>query len=208
MASTAALRAQIASLDKETSSQRKHLADLETSRDALVSELNRVAVYPVLTLPPEITSEIFIQCLPVPDEPDDGPVRYTYADAPLLLLRVCTTWAHIARSTPPLWSTLNLDVEDWEPEHIGSIVATWLSAARQRQPLSLHISAFDWDELDRASDGLAAFLRSLGTHSTKITTLILRFTPFTLPLFTSAYFVWEALTELHISNESIAERRR
>nr|GAT46514.1 predicted protein [Mycena chlorophos] len=199
MESTAALRAQIASVDKEILSARKHLADLETSRDALVAELNRVAVYPVLTLPPEITSEIFIQCLPVPDEPDDGPVRYTYADAPLLLLRVCTTWAHIARSTPPLWSTLNLDVEGWEPEHIDGVLATWFSASRGTT-LTLHIWA--WEE----HGGFAAVMRSLGTHSARVTTLTLQFSPTTLPLFVSSRFRWEALTELHISNESIAER--
>ncbi|KAJ7271192.1 hypothetical protein C8J57DRAFT_299320 [Mycena rebaudengoi] len=52
-------------------------------------------------LPVEISSEIFILCLP--DSRDPNP-----RTAPLLLLRICTMWANIARSTPALWDTLHV----------------------------------------------------------------------------------------------------
>ncbi|KAJ7235989.1 hypothetical protein C8J57DRAFT_1728395 [Mycena rebaudengoi] len=52
---------------------------------------------PITRLPVEISSEIFILCLP-----DSGPAGYRRpnpGDAPSLLLRICTAWADIARST-------------------------------------------------------------------------------------------------------------
>ncbi|KAJ7233770.1 hypothetical protein C8J57DRAFT_1090236, partial [Mycena rebaudengoi] len=49
-------------------------------------------------LPFELWSEIFILCLPDPRE------RHPNArTAPLLLLRICSVWSNIARSTPALW---------------------------------------------------------------------------------------------------------
>ncbi|KAJ7749703.1 hypothetical protein B0H16DRAFT_1420221 [Mycena metata] len=53
-------------------------------------------VYPVLTLPGEITSEIFLRC-----------TRSKYPSAktpPLLFLEICRTWRSIALSTPALWT--------------------------------------------------------------------------------------------------------
>ncbi|KAJ7233764.1 hypothetical protein C8J57DRAFT_1035010, partial [Mycena rebaudengoi] len=62
---------------------------------------------PITRLPVEISSEIFLFCLP-----DSGPAGYRRpnpGDAPLLLLRICTAWADIARSRPTLWDTIHLD---------------------------------------------------------------------------------------------------
>ncbi|KAJ7472368.1 hypothetical protein B0H11DRAFT_1352646 [Mycena galericulata] len=62
--------------------------------------------YPVLTLPFEITTKIFVQCIVETEEPNPG-------SAPLLLGRICRQWRSIALSTPQLWSsfkkTLNID---------------------------------------------------------------------------------------------------
>ncbi|KAJ7286363.1 hypothetical protein C8J57DRAFT_1027750, partial [Mycena rebaudengoi] len=54
-------------------------------------------------LPFEIWSQIFILCLPDHSDRDPSPVT-----APLLL-RVCATWANIARSTPALWDTIHVN---------------------------------------------------------------------------------------------------
>ncbi|KAJ6556844.1 hypothetical protein DFH09DRAFT_890059, partial [Mycena vulgaris] len=54
--------------------------------------------YPVLSLPPEITSKIFVMSLP-PDrwtEPSPHP-------APLLLAQICREWRSISLDTPELW---------------------------------------------------------------------------------------------------------
>ncbi|KAJ7649865.1 hypothetical protein FB45DRAFT_1050018 [Roridomyces roridus] len=64
------------------------------------SRLNAICD-PLSNLPLELSSKIFIHCLP--DEPYlqlDGP------SAPMLLLRICTAWSKIALSTPALWATI------------------------------------------------------------------------------------------------------
>ncbi|KAJ7181097.1 hypothetical protein C8R46DRAFT_844421, partial [Mycena filopes] len=53
-------------------------------------------VYPILTLPVEITAEIFTHCLP--DTPAPPSVRIV----PLLLARICRQWRNIACGTPRL----------------------------------------------------------------------------------------------------------
>ncbi|KAJ7235974.1 hypothetical protein C8J57DRAFT_1144813, partial [Mycena rebaudengoi] len=72
--------------------QRKVLEDLERGRADIQRQLNCL-LDPITRLPVEISSEIFIHCL----DP---------TTAPLLLLRICTAWANIARSTPALWDTI------------------------------------------------------------------------------------------------------
>ncbi|KAJ7181106.1 hypothetical protein C8R46DRAFT_828947, partial [Mycena filopes] len=54
-------------------------------------------VYPILTIPFEITAVIFVHCLP------DTPARPSSTMAPILLTRICRQWRDIAGSTPKLW---------------------------------------------------------------------------------------------------------
>ncbi|KAJ7902934.1 hypothetical protein B0H13DRAFT_1524910, partial [Mycena leptocephala] len=65
---------------------------IRVERKHLIESLDSI-VYSVLTLPPEITSEIFIHC--VRDYPRHGP---------LLVASVCKAWRIIALTTPVLWS--------------------------------------------------------------------------------------------------------
>ncbi|KAJ6559907.1 hypothetical protein B0H19DRAFT_864058, partial [Mycena capillaripes] len=55
-------------------------------------------VYPILTLPPEISARIFVECLP-----SHGRVRPSTVTAPLLLAQICRDWRHIAISSCQLW---------------------------------------------------------------------------------------------------------
>ncbi|KAJ7660146.1 hypothetical protein DFH06DRAFT_914375, partial [Mycena polygramma] len=55
-------------------------------------------VYPVLTLSPEITSQIFVACLP-----DHSRVRPSANTPPLVLPQICRQWREIALSLPELW---------------------------------------------------------------------------------------------------------
>ncbi|KAJ7166769.1 hypothetical protein C8R46DRAFT_899295 [Mycena filopes] len=59
-------------------------------------------VYPILTIPFELTAEIFVPCLP------DRPVSPHLTIAPLLLTAICRQWRNIACSTPRLWAALQI----------------------------------------------------------------------------------------------------
>ncbi|KAJ7827090.1 hypothetical protein B0H13DRAFT_1575131, partial [Mycena leptocephala] len=67
-----------------------------------VEESLALVVYPVLTLPYEITSRIFVACLP-----SDG-VRPSPDAAPLLLARICGHWRKFALSTGGIWCSIHL----------------------------------------------------------------------------------------------------
>ncbi|KAJ7645823.1 hypothetical protein B0H17DRAFT_959377, partial [Mycena rosella] len=57
-----------------------------------------MAPYPVLTLPFDIISQIFVYCLP--QEDDALPWR---TEAPLLLAGICREWRDITMCTHELW---------------------------------------------------------------------------------------------------------
>ncbi|KAJ6610367.1 hypothetical protein B0H10DRAFT_413319 [Mycena sp. CBHHK59/15] len=83
---TSDLRERLAKLDAAIIQQQQVLDKLETDRRSVQLQLQSV-VYPVLTLPHEITPEIFMYCLPE---------LASTLRAPLLLLRVCRAWNSVA----------------------------------------------------------------------------------------------------------------
>ncbi|KAJ7154162.1 hypothetical protein C8R46DRAFT_1297869, partial [Mycena filopes] len=94
--------------------------------------------YPVLTLPNEIVSHIFIQCLPA-----HGRVRPSRFRAPLLLAQICHHWREIAISTCRLWAAVDIAPEIYRPvaskvERALPLIQTWFSRA-MACPLSLTI---------------------------------------------------------------------
>jgi hypothetical protein len=99
----AADRARLAELERQ-------ILDLE--RPPSVLRLERTAVqervdsytYPVLTLPNEITSEIFIYFLPI--YPVPPPLIGDLS--PTLLTHICHQWREIALATPALWRAISL----------------------------------------------------------------------------------------------------
>jgi hypothetical protein len=103
----------------------------------LKEQLDSVA-YPVLTLPPEMTSEIFIYCLPSKREMD----VVNPNEAPLLLMHVCRAWRQLAISTPALWTTF--DIYHPGPSSLPcltEIAQTWFERAR-KCPLSVRIHGY------------------------------------------------------------------
>ncbi|KAJ7028135.1 hypothetical protein C8F04DRAFT_1120600 [Mycena alexandri] len=85
-------------------------------------------VYPVLTLPGEITSEIFLKC----GEPEYLAGVPSARAAPLLLLRICRAWTSIALSTPALWTHMSTGTgyrngDTLEPK--GQGIDRWLGRA-------------------------------------------------------------------------------
>lgn len=118
----AQLNALIAGLDAE----RRHL---QAQSDAII--------YPVLSLPPELTSLIFIQSLPSASLPRPSPL-----DSPLLVAQICRQWRDIAIGTPELWKSIAL-VDSHSPE----LLAVWLLRSA-RCPLTISL---DDVNADRAS---------------------------------------------------------
>ncbi|KAK7024900.1 WD40 repeat-like protein, partial [Favolaschia claudopus] len=66
--------------------------------------LDRI-IYPILTVPVEITSEIFLQCLP------DAPTEPRAYSAPFLLSQICSVWRQIALNNPRLWAALHVHLD-------------------------------------------------------------------------------------------------
>ncbi|KAJ7757269.1 hypothetical protein DFH07DRAFT_958865 [Mycena maculata] len=81
-----------------------HPVSQPTSRELPLQLINRLDAYtyPVLTLPNEIISEIFIHFLPV--YPKRPPI--IGSQSPILLGKISRKWRDIAFSTPALWRAL------------------------------------------------------------------------------------------------------
>ncbi|KAJ7453591.1 hypothetical protein B0H11DRAFT_1820259, partial [Mycena galericulata] len=94
------LQARIKKLSTNIKRQKKILKDLEQSKSLVQRQLN-AARDPVERLPLEISSEIFIQCLPSLLEPGAHHL-------PMILLNVCNAWTDIAISTPVLWEAIRV----------------------------------------------------------------------------------------------------
>ncbi|KAJ6526327.1 hypothetical protein B0H19DRAFT_970621, partial [Mycena capillaripes] len=96
----AELRANLAAIKAEIIRHKNELCILEKRERAVEERLAHVE-YPVLALPPEITSRIFVECLP-----GHGRVIPSPNAAPLLLAQICRHWRDIALSTCQLWSSI------------------------------------------------------------------------------------------------------
>ncbi|KAJ7610549.1 hypothetical protein DFH06DRAFT_1246064 [Mycena polygramma] len=106
------LRAQLEEVKSDILQQRlerkKYLEAFKLRQHALITKQHELEtklsliVYPVLTLPPEITTRFFVACLP------DGCVRPRSKTAPLLLAQFCHQWREIAISTPELWAATEI----------------------------------------------------------------------------------------------------
>ncbi|KAJ6448482.1 hypothetical protein C8R45DRAFT_1115252 [Mycena sanguinolenta] len=119
-------------------------------------QISEDLAYPVLSLPTEITTRIFVECLP-----DDGATSLAEC-APLLLMRVCRQWKDITLSSCQLWSSLRIESYSRDkimvPRGTLEMLQTWFSRARAR-PLALTVtynyssmSEFrKYDELDISS---------------------------------------------------------
>ncbi|KAJ7678787.1 hypothetical protein B0H17DRAFT_1235131 [Mycena rosella] len=150
------LQARINDVSVDIDRQKEVLKKLEHSKSALQRQLNAVRD-PVSRLPPEISSEIFIQCLPSTSNPHPGA-----RDIPMLFLNICNAWTDIALSTPALWEAIQIQF----PRATGfdQLLTTWLSRARNRSlSLSLH-GTFDEDAATIVR-GYAETLRRLEIHT-------------------------------------------
>ncbi|KAJ6515247.1 hypothetical protein C8R45DRAFT_1139337 [Mycena sanguinolenta] len=127
------LRARLTEVNASIDQLKSRLAALEDVRSSIQRQLDSV-VYPVLTLPNEITSHIFLKCLPpAPDFDRKSKGGPTSLEAPLLLLQICGAWRRVALSTPGLWVYLHLNLErlpiEMEDPELQQLISDWFDRA-------------------------------------------------------------------------------
>ncbi|KAJ6457772.1 hypothetical protein C8R47DRAFT_1163928 [Mycena vitilis] len=106
-AALAADRARIAFLDLRIPELEAALKALQREKHIVQNRLDAYT-YPVLSLPNEITSEIFVHFLPAYPiaPPPIGPF------SPYQLCHICRQWRGIALTTPALWRALSLSLRE------------------------------------------------------------------------------------------------
>ncbi|KAJ7193781.1 hypothetical protein GGX14DRAFT_587540 [Mycena pura] len=143
-------RARIADIDAEISKLERSPRILRSERDIIWERLDQ---YPVLTLPSEIVSEIFLKFIPV--YPSCPPMMGIHS--PSHLMRICRQWRDIALSTPQLWraiSTRTPVMLERTARKYARLVRTWLVRSGSC-PLSIQL---DYTFLSFAEDSLQAIL--------------------------------------------------
>ncbi|KAJ7239207.1 hypothetical protein B0H12DRAFT_82682 [Mycena haematopus] len=87
------------------------------TEQALLQERLDAYKYPVLTLPNELTSEIFIHFLPI----YPAPPPFTGLASPTCLTHICRQWRDVALATPVLWRAIQFEyyyIRDPRNHHI------------------------------------------------------------------------------------------
>ncbi|KAK7062269.1 F-box domain-containing protein [Favolaschia claudopus] len=159
----AALRRRISELTSRIVLLRQILEDAEGLLDTLKSQLNSLND-PVLALPPEIASEIFVHCLPTETFGD----VVNISQAPLLLTHVCRAWRHIAISLPALWTTFNVTLKDSDDlPRLSYIAQIWFKRSKTC-PLRLKIGG-----LLQYNKTFRSFAKLFQNHSYRIRSLAL-----------------------------------
>ncbi|KAJ6483925.1 hypothetical protein C8R45DRAFT_999744 [Mycena sanguinolenta] len=136
-------RALISDLDIKLMDLERSISALRATR-ALVQQRLDAFKYPILTLPNEITSEIFIRFLPV--YPAVSPLN-GFA-SPTSLTHVCRKWREVALATPALWRAIRFNNHRIPYEELLSICSTWIKRSGSC-PLSIDINVDNLDLLHK-----------------------------------------------------------
>ncbi|KAJ7034122.1 hypothetical protein C8F04DRAFT_1395588 [Mycena alexandri] len=136
----------LSTVDEIRSISRSNTLEDELEQQFIQQRLDDI-VCPILSLPPEVTSEIFIWCLPGSSEDHLGPTLKRPLRAPILLLHICRIWRFIAISTPPLWTNLHLKLPSLPGRFLESgtyqkFLSDWL-ARSGACPLTLNLGGLD-----------------------------------------------------------------
>ncbi|KAF8218302.1 hypothetical protein K438DRAFT_1796646 [Mycena galopus ATCC 62051] len=156
MSSTASRRAAdrhcIAQIEAQIEALKRSIQALEATKLRVQERLHSYA-YPVLTLPNEIISEIFIRFLPV----YPAPPPLIGLLSPTLLTHICRRWREVALGTPALWRAISYPRrEDQGP--LLHILESWLSRSGCL-PLSFLMEGI-WGSLSKKSFETLVFHRA------------------------------------------------
>ncbi|KAJ6560156.1 hypothetical protein B0H19DRAFT_109592 [Mycena capillaripes] len=138
LSALAADRAHIADLEAQIFDVEQTLAALRLEKAAVQERLDSFK-YPVLDLPAEIISEIFVHFLPV--YPLCPPLAGLLS--PTLLTQICRKWREIALTNPALWRAITLSGNLFPRDHIIRMLSRSGSC-----PLSIRIGEDEDDEDD------------------------------------------------------------
>ncbi|KAJ7135113.1 hypothetical protein C8R46DRAFT_1139495 [Mycena filopes] len=183
-------RAHIADLDTRIAALQDSIKELSLERSTWKSHLDAY-LYPVLTLPNELVSEIFVRVR-------EAAPKVSTLEAPLLLCGICRQWRDIALSTPELWDRLSMV----PPQNIAShpdklpTLETWLSLSGAR-PLFLGVR--QGLRMSGAGHTIHRFLEVLLCHRSRWEALSLEIPFCDLHLLRADMPLLAALT-LHVTN--------
>ncbi|KAJ7641173.1 hypothetical protein FB45DRAFT_1053751 [Roridomyces roridus] len=135
-ATPAADRARVVAIDSEIHELEEQIRVLLLEQEACHQRLD-VYKYPVLTLPNEITSEIFMHFLP----PYPTCPRLAGPNSPTSLTYICRQWREIALATPKLWRAF-CTVYTYSETEPARVAQTWLERSGSC-PLSIYMGSSD-----------------------------------------------------------------
>ncbi|KAJ7159095.1 hypothetical protein C8R43DRAFT_359490 [Mycena crocata] len=131
-------RGRIAELAAQILDLERSIRLLQAEKDVVQKRIDSYA-YPVLTLPNEIISEIFVRFLPA--YPRSPPL--TGLLPPTILTHICRIWRDIAHATPALWRAISLvHRKPARDEPDDRLLEPWMSRSHS-YPLSIHIETED-----------------------------------------------------------------
>ncbi|KAJ6447806.1 hypothetical protein C8R47DRAFT_1172419 [Mycena vitilis] len=165
-------RARLEELDTLNESPKNSL--LRSSEREKLKTFLETYIYPVLTLPTEITSEVFLQTL---DPEDTSPSSPT---SPLFLGHICRAWREIALTTPPLWASITVSSADAAAnERRLRLLELWLARSAQC-PLHIVIELDLWISCEQSLliSGELPLLRRVKIGLSDITTANKAMLPF------------------------------
>ncbi|KAJ7489475.1 hypothetical protein FB451DRAFT_1081102 [Mycena latifolia] len=135
----------------------EHRRALVRKRASIQAKLDGM-VHQILTLPPEVLSEIFTRCIL------DTRARPNFAEAPLLLCNICRHWRTIAILTPALWSSLELTFKfSLFRSNFIDLLEIWLSRSGSH-PLSLSL-CYDEFTVTKRRQEINRLVKVLMRHS-------------------------------------------
>ncbi|KAJ7615416.1 hypothetical protein FB45DRAFT_1035408 [Roridomyces roridus] len=153
MYASAKLRSSLVDIEAQISSVQSQLARLQANRANILEKLGGVT-YPVLTLPSEISAEIFVQYT--------DSWYPTQCCSPMVLASVCSLWREVALSTPRLWTHLDHGSKSDDRRTGEELLRMWLPRAGAL-PVDIRIRLPDSDELEYAE-----IFRILAEHSAQL----------------------------------------
>ncbi|KAJ7641732.1 hypothetical protein FB45DRAFT_1022467 [Roridomyces roridus] len=130
-----ALQAQIDQVSADIERQKELLKKLERTKSLLQRQLNDLRD-PIARLPLELSSDIFMQCLPAYLGPGSR--------IPRLFLKICNSWTDIALSTPALWARMSFYLP--RPRGFQELLKLWFQRSGG-QPLHISVTGLMDDDV-------------------------------------------------------------